>query len=508
MSRSRGRRANDSQKINKKKVFAVLITIAVIAMIVFSLKKLLSGEVTSLNEVSTQTTYFSSYDNEKWGIIDNDGNTIISNTYDNMIIVPDKNKALFICSDNVDFDRETCNTKVINDKGEELLSNYSNVQPFENADSSEMWYEKGVLSFESNGKFGVINFEGKQLLDPVYDDISVLPGVKNILVLEKDGNKGLFNCTSSTIIVEMKYKDILTLSSTNTDSYIVKNDSNKFGLIGSDDKQILNTKYDEIKQISSNPYYCVKEGNTLKVIDSQENTILDKGFDDVAQLNTENIVVIKDGKYGVLSLTGDKILDNVYDNISYCYNNCFIAKKDGKYGIIDSTGNNLVNNMYNNITYIKEANFFEAERDDLKTDIIDNTYNVVLPNIVVSELNLDDGYIRIREDQEYKYYNFKFELKDYTEFKGTSTLFLVKKYGKYGYKNKKGELVVDCKYDDATEQNEYGYCAVKKDGKWGCLKSDGSVVVEPCYSLDEYLYVNFVGIWHRYNDLNVEFYIK
>ena len=29
-----------------------------------------------------------------------------------------------------------------------------------------------------------------------------------------------------------------------------------------------------------------------------------------------------------------------------------------------------------------------------------------------------------------------------------------------------GNVVVDYIYDDATEQNKFGYCAVKKDGVW------------------------------------------
>jgi len=45
MSSRRGRRIDDSPKLNKKKVFAVIITIAVIIMIAISLKRLLSGEV-------------------------------------------------------------------------------------------------------------------------------------------------------------------------------------------------------------------------------------------------------------------------------------------------------------------------------------------------------------------------------------------------------------------------------------------------------------------------------
>ena len=87
-------------------------------------------------------------------------------------------------------------------------------------------------------------------------------------------------------------------------------------------------------------------------------------------------------------------------------------------------------------------------------------------------------------------------------------MFLVKENGKYGYENKEGERVVDAIYDDATEQNEYGYAAVKKDGVWGALKADGTVILEPSVNLDNNLYINFIEKWHIYENANMNIYTK
>ena len=90
----------------------------------------------------------------------------------------------------------------------------------------------------------------------------------------------------------------------------------------------------------------------------------------------------------------------------------------------------------------------------------------------------------------------------------THTLFLVKENGKYGYENISGERVVDCIYDDATEQNEYGYVAVKKGGIWGSLKSDGTVCLEPNVNLDNNLYIDFIDTWHIDENSNMNIYTK
>ena len=70
------------------------------------------------------------------------------------------------------------------------------------------------------------------------------------------------------------------------------------------------------------------------------------------------------------------------------------------------------------------------------------------------------------------------------------------------------DRIVDCIYDDAKEQNKFGYCAVNKDGKWGALKSDGTVVVEPTRDLSSYLYIDFISDWHRHSDIKLNAYTK
>ena len=67
-------------------------------------------------------------------------------------------------------------------------------------------------------------------------------------------------------------------------------------------------------------------------------------------------------------------------------------------------------------------------------------------------------------------------------------------------------MVVDYIYDDATSQNNFGYAAVKKDGKWGSIDDRGTVIQEPTYNLDDYLTIDFIGRWHYGKDLNMNYY--
>ncbi len=507
MSR-RGRRVDDTPKLNIKKVIATIIAIIVIIMMVISLKKILTPKDKQTKDVSSLTTYIPVYENEKWGVIDNKGNIIVGLDYDEMVIVPDSNKDIFICVYDVDYNNEQYKTKVIDKEGKEIFTEYEMIEAIENTDDSIVWYEENVLKFQRNGKYGLIDFEGKEIASPIYDNIYAMPGVEKSIIIETNGRKGLVNAVTEEIVIEPKYTDITSLLESYENGYIVKNENNKCGIILPDKTKVLEEKYDEIKKVSGNNYYVVIENGILEVIDSSSNVILNSGYDSVEEIALDNFIIIKDSKYGVIDKTGQIILPAEYENIKFAFSDYFIVQKDGKSGIINKDGTTVVGFDYDKINYIKTADFFEAEKSDYTTDIIDRSFNTVLSNIIISELNIDDGYLRVREGTDYKYYNFKFEEKTNKEVLSRNTLFLVKENGKYGYENKNGERIVDCIYDDAKEQNQFGYCAVNKEGLWGALKSDGTVIVEPSRNLENYLYVDFIAEWNRYNDLSINVYTK
>ena len=68
--------------------------------------------------------------------------------------------------------------------------------------------------------------------------------------------------------------------------------------------------------------------------------------------------------------------------------------------------------------------------------------------------------------------------------------------------------VVECIYDDAREQNEFGFAAVNKDGKWGALQSNGAVLLEPSVVLDNSINIDFIGTWHLNENVELNTYTK
>lgn len=501
----RGRRYSDEKRLNIKKVFAVIIAILVIVMFFIVISKLLTTNGKA-GEKSFILAYYSIYKDGKWGVIDTRGKQIIAPTYDEMIVIPDNSKPVFICTYNVNYENETYSSKVLNEKNKEIYTNYSNVEAIYNKDeNNNLWYES-ALKVQKDGKYGLINLDGKQILNCEYDNIYALEGTKGVYITIKNDAKGLVDFTGK-VVIENKYKDIKALTTKYENGFIVKNSDNICGVINYDSSIALQEKYEEIKNVYGNSMYVVKENGVWKIVDTEEKVYLENKFEDVKSINSDNIIIKVNGKYGVTTIEEETKIQVTYDDLTYAYSDMYIGKKDGKYGMVNLAGEEKVEFKYTYIRYLQEADFIQAENEDYTTDLLDRNLNIKVSGIL-SEINESKNYIRMRENDEYKYYNFKLEEKPNTEILSTNTIFLNKKDGKYGYINNKGIVVVDYIYDDATEQNRYGYVSVKKDGKWGSLNQKGEVVAQTIYELENNLVIDFIEDWHLAEDINANYYTK
>lgn len=502
---SRGRRYEEP-KLNMKKVFAVILAIIVIIMSVFIIKGILSKD-SDKGKIASKD-YFTVLKDNKWGVIDELGNIVITPSYAEMIIIPDSKKDVFLCTYDIDYDNNTYQTKVLNSKNQEIFTDYEQVEAVQNIDkNNNLWYEANVLKVEKNEKYGIIDLSGKELLPCEYDSITALEGVKNSLKISKEGKYGVAN-TEGKVIVTPEYADVQGMGTDNKEGFIVKSKDEKYGVVDFSNSKILETKYDEIAKIYGNSFYVVKQNGNQLLVDKDGIEVLKSGFDEITAIlkNAENGVIYKkNNKYGVMKTTGEVTLGASYDELKETKSGILIAKKDGKYGVIDLENNSKVEFKYHAISYDEKADLYITEDENFNNEILDHTYSVKLTGILI-DLDSEKGYLELRQNDEYKYYNFKFEEKKEADIFTSHTLFLSKKDGKYGFIDKEGKVVVDYIYDDATSQNIYGYAGVKKDGKWGVVDNKGNLMQEPTYDLDDYLKIDFIGRWHLGKDINMNYY--
>ena len=479
----------DEPKLNLKKVFGTIITVIVFIMVVITINKILSKEAEKIQ--TEKLTFISAYQNGKWGVINNKGELVVDTTYDEMITIPNPEKPIFVCTYNVNDDTGEYKTNVINNKGEELFKDYDKVEIIENFDSKQnIWYEKNLLRVIRNGKYGLIDLDGKEIIDCTYDNITTLKGVEENLVVKKDNLVGVINNIGQTI-VPVEYSDIKTLKEGYKNEYIIVDENGKSGIISTSGTVIVEPTYSEIKYINSNELYAVKIDDKWNLI-NKKGEILNNSYDDYSYVKGDYVIVQKDGKYGIITTAGDVKIPATYEDLQYAFSVYYIAKSDSKYGIINTDNIVQIPIEYSSMTYWEEKDIIIADKTETETVIFDSNLTQKLNGIFVFE----DEFIKARINGQDKYYTYKFEEKQTRDILTKNTLFVTKQDGKYGYVDSQGNLVVKCIYDEAKEQNQFGYSAIKQNGLWGSIDKGGKVVLQPQVNLDNSIYVDFIGEWH------------
>ena len=326
----------------------------------------------------------------------------------------------------------------------------------------------------------------------------IICGVRNSLITEKDGKKGLVNDLGNKVI-ENQYDEITSLGK-DTKLYIVKQ-NNQYGIDG-----VLDCKYQEIKALNNKDVFCVKEKNEYKVINKDGEKVFNEKFSNIEAIQ-DNIIVYQYNKlYNAYDLQTNKKLEKSYKELRYTANGLFIFKASNNYGIINKNNEVKLEDKYVAIHYYEKADIYELEGKDSEDNSICNRNLEEIATGVISEVNYEKSYIKAWTAEGYCYYNLNGEKLEAKAVLTDNNLFLSKQNGKYGFVDKNGNIVVDYIYDDAREQNTFGYIAVKKDGLWGSLDKNGKVICEPKYNLDNNFVIDFIREYHVGEDSNLMYY--
>jgi len=485
----RGKRYDNEPKLNLKKVFGTIITLAVIVMIIVTINKILSKEASKIN--TGKVTYYSAYVDGKWGVISSTGETIIDTIYDEMIAIPNPEKAVFVCVYEVNEETGEYKTKVINEKGENLFTEYDRVEVIDNYDSKQnIWYENNVLRTVKKGKYGLIDCEGNKLLGNEFEEITSLKSVEGNLLVKKDNQYGVVN-TVGQIIVPIEYKNVAILKEGYKNEYIIVDANDNQGIISTSGTIIIEPMYNEIKYLNSTDVYAAKIDNKWNLV-NKKGEVLNNSYDDYTYSKGDYVIVKQGDKYGIITTAGEVKIEPTYQNLEYAFSVYYIAKINDKYGVINTDNTSVIATEYLNMTYWSDKEIIIADRTETETVLFDSNLTEKLTGIFVYEEN----YIKARIDGIDKYYTYKFEEKETKDILTKNTLFVSKKDGKYGFVDSQGNVVVDYIYDEAKEQNQFGFAAVKLNGLWGAIDKGGKIVLEPQVNLDNNIYIDFIREWH------------
>jgi len=168
---------------------------------------------------------------------------------------------------------------------------------------------------------------------------------------------------------------------------------------------------------------------------------------------------------------------------NFLSNHYCAVKKGGKFGVIDGKGNEIIPFLYDDISFYSWDTIFKAKSND-KWGVIDIHNNLIFPFVFDDkyDLSLYDGYGKIKD----VVYKLDYKTKEMTPTKNANIYGYYNDYlevkvdGKFGFMNKKGEIVIQPVYQD-VHRFDHGMAAVELDGKWGFIDTLGNMVVKPLF---------------------------
>ena len=84
-------------------------------------------------------------------------------------VIPNPSKPIFVCYYDYNQENESYRTKIINEQGTELFTKYNKIETISLNDiDTDMPYEKNVLKYERDGKYGLIDLKGNIITKAIY----------------------------------------------------------------------------------------------------------------------------------------------------------------------------------------------------------------------------------------------------------------------------------------------------------------------------------------------------
>ena len=521
--------------MKKKSIITIIILIIIIAIIagIFIYRNVLEKEKQYNIEEISEYNYFVLRENEKFGVIDKQGNTIIEAIYDD-VKIPNPGKAVFICY-------EGQNTKVMNQNKEQIYTEYNNITPLilKNV-STNLRYEKSVLKYEKDGKYGIISIDGKKITNPVYEEIDTLQYKEGEFVIKKDNKYGVMNM-NGYVIINPEYDNIKADAyySIDTgyknDGYIVSNTTNegyRYGYIDNEGNKILDANYNDLYRLNyEGEIYLICAENGRYGLFNKDKNIIPNEYQTITYIEGDDICLVQKGKkYGIITLEGSMILQVRYNQIDINGDYIYTTDENSEKKVYDKKGNEvqvnanttistikenpdykiyietvneatsysiyqgenkITNGNYNYIGYLSN-NYYIASRQNEKLGVIDQNENVKL-EMKYDTIRKIDGTNLVEADIQntntIEIYNNNLE--KIAEM-NNATLTVKNNYIKLSSSEETKYFDLDGNEKQNTEIfPENTIFAKSQNGKWGFVDKNGQVIID--YQYDEVTEQNEYG---------------
>ena len=510
----------------------VIIAVVAISLLAYYLIKV-NGRKYEIAQIKEYNYFILKKDNS-YGVIDKNGNTIIEPSYTE-IKIPNPENDIFVCYQGEDI-------AILNNQRQEIMAQYEKVEPIRLKNiASDLMYEKTVLKYLENGKYGLIDLSGKKVTNAIYEELDSLPYKEGELLVKQDGKYGVINIKGNEI-VKNEY-DSIAVDGYYTDEnsykysgYIVSRTTDqgyRYGYIDYKGSLLLETEYNELERITDiedneNAYLIGAKNGQYGVIKNKDN-ILNNEYQSIRYDKSNDVLVIeKSKKYGIAKLDGQIIVPVEYNQIDitgiYLYaqntqgttvynGNGTEANVDSdvailetgnekyririnnkigsKYGVIDDEGKQLIEEKYNYIEYLYE-DYFIASSENSKLGVINKKDEIQIQFECDSIQRIKDTELIKTVVNQTTTRMYKKDMMLACEMQNAN----IEVKGNYiKIYNETDTKYFDKQGNEVTNKEVYPnnliFAAKNEQGKWGFVDKSGNVVVD--YQYDNVTEINEYG---------------
>lgn len=348
-----------------------------------------------------------------------------------------------------------------------------------------------------NLKIGILNKEGNIIKEAVFSDgVNIINGISNVV---KDSISGYLDKKYSLRLFP-KFKKAFWNGKI---GYAIDKNKN-YALISMDGDIITEFKYRDLSQ-TSEKFIFVSENGKTKFITTKGRSV----FDDSIKITDQGIynstaVYTNNNKFGLININGKIVTQPIYDLIYGDKDSKnWLVSNNRKYGVIDSKGHEVIPLVHDEIQYVVNEKDPVPVKKGNKFGYIYNSKEVI-PFIYDAALPFKDGIARVKKDNKYHYIDVQNKVICSFQHDGgwngrvyfSYDLSVFKLKGKYGYINKKGEIVIEPIYQKANNFKE-GIALIQKNDLFGFINTKGEIVIPIKYEILSDIYNGRIMFWTK-----------
>ncbi|RMG77636.1 MAG: WG repeat-containing protein [Bacteroidetes bacterium] len=292
--------------------------------------------------------------------------------------------------------------------------------------------------------------------------------------IKKDKKWGLINAEGK-LVVEPVYEAIGEFKQF---GYAVMQRAGGVGLINNRGEEVIPPKFEDLKVLDSTMVAVVSRGHWV-VLNLAGNVILKPGYDRAKALNAQWLAYEKDDRWGVVDVNGRQLVEPLYDDIEVYEQTWFLTRQKDGYGLLTAGGRELLKPENERIIRFNDQLFFFQK--DHRWGAVNIAGKLILKPEFDRMVKISDHFFKLLSDNKAFLFSIDHQ-KTLTRgqfdayYPLTDQLVICKKNRLLGLIHASGELLLPPRYNEVQVYSDQLF-RVNFQGKWGIVNAKNEIVI-------------------------------